>query len=128
MLQLRPKSMLFTIWNKTYWKVFLYKLWSDETKLEYLGHNDKKFVWRHQVDAFILKYTISILKHERQNVMFWGYFSAKIARNLVRLNYQKKDYWEVLDINLKASIRNLKLKQDWIFIHDYNPKQPFILI
>lgn len=35
---------------------------------------------------------------------------------------EKEDYYEILDVSLKVSIRNVKLKHDWSFILDTDPK------
>lgn len=48
-------------------------LWSDETKLDLFGHNDKTTIWSKR-GIYNLKYTILTVKHCEVNIMPWSFF------------------------------------------------------
>ncbi len=52
-------------------------LWSDETKIQLLGINSTRCVWRRRNAAYDPNNTIPTVKHGGGNIMFWGCFSAK---------------------------------------------------
>ncbi|KAI3363698.1 hypothetical protein L3Q82_001200 [Scortum barcoo] len=47
--------------DKTFWRKVL---WSDETKIELLGHNAQQYVWRRKGEAFNPKNTMPTVKHK----------------------------------------------------------------
>ena len=49
-------------------------LWTDETKLELVGHMDQRYVWRAKGQAYDQKNTIPTVKHEGGSLMMWGGF------------------------------------------------------
>ena len=51
-------------------------LWSNETKKELFGHNDQKYVWRREGEAFNPKNTKPTIKHGGVSIMVWGCFVA----------------------------------------------------
>ena len=51
-------------------------LWSDETKIELFGHNDRCYIWRKTWEACKLKNTIPTVKHRGGSIMLWGCFAA----------------------------------------------------
>uniref|UniRef100_A0AAZ3RVZ9 Transposase n=1 Tax=Oncorhynchus tshawytscha TaxID=74940 RepID=A0AAZ3RVZ9_ONCTS len=53
-------------------------LWSDETKIQLLGLNAKRHVWRKPG-------TIPTVKHDGGSIMLWGCLSAAGTGRLVRI-------------------------------------------
>ena len=74
-----------------YAKIFLDKestfydciVWSNETKIELLGHNEVKMIWQNRGEAFLPKNTIPTVKHGGGNIMLWGCFGSNFTENLV---------------------------------------------
>ncbi len=60
-------------------------LWSDETKIQLLGINSTRCVWRRRNAAYEPKNTIPTVKHGGGNIMLWGCFSAKGTGQLHRI-------------------------------------------
>ena len=104
-----------------YWKNIL---WSDETKIELFGHNDRKHVWRRTGQAYLPKNTVPTVKHGGGSIMIWGCFSANGTGALCKIDgiMKKEDYAAILDENLKSSARSLQLGRHWIFQQDNDPK------
>ena len=78
-------------------------LWSDETKIELFGLNDKHHVWRKPV-------TIPTVKDGGGNITLWGCFSAVETVRLVRIEGKMNGtkYREILDENLLQSAQDLR--------------------
>ena len=53
----------------TFWKNVL---WSDKTKIELFGHNDHRYVWRKEWEAYKLANTIPTVKHGGGSIILWG--------------------------------------------------------
>ena len=73
-------------------------LWSDETKIEHIGLNDKRHVWRKPG-------TILIMKHGGDSIMLWGYISVAGIGRLVRIEGKMNGamHREILDESLLQS-------------------------
>ena len=86
-------------------------LWSDETKIELFGVNQKKYVWRRPGTEFAPRNTIPTVKHGGGSIMLWGCFSAEGTGELVRVQgiMDGDQYRQILDENLFKSARDLKL-------------------
>ena len=55
-------------------------MWSDETKIELLGLNSTRHVWRKKKDEYNPKNTIPPVKHAGGNSILWGSFVAFLQR------------------------------------------------
>ena len=99
-------------------------LWSDETKIELFGLNDKRHVWRKPGTAHHLANTIPTVKHGGGSIMLWGCFSAAGTGRLVRIEGKMNAamYREILDENLLQSALDLRLGRRFTFQQDNDPK------
>ncbi|KAK3544073.1 hypothetical protein QTP86_001044 [Hemibagrus guttatus] len=99
-------------------------IWSDETKIELFGKNSTCCAWRRKNAELHPKNTIPTVKHGGGNIMLWGWFSAKGPGRLIRVKERMNGamYREILSKNLLPSARALKMKRDWVFQHDNDPK------
>ena len=79
-------------------------LWSDETKIELFGLNDKRHIWRKPG-------TIPTVKHGGGSIMLWGCSSAAGKGSLVRIEGKMNGakYREILDENLFQTAQCLRL-------------------
>jgi hypothetical protein len=75
-------------------------LWSDETKIELFGLNDKLHIWRKTG-------TIHMVKHGGGSIMMWGGFSAAGTGRLARI--EGKMTKEIFNENLLQSTPDLRL-------------------
>ena len=91
--------------------------WSDETKIELLGLNAKRHIWRKLG-------TIPMMKHGGGSIMLWGCFSVAGTGILVRIEAKmnRAKYREILDENLLQSTQDLRLGRRFTFQQDNNPK------
>ncbi|KAL0203521.1 hypothetical protein M9458_001539, partial [Cirrhinus mrigala] len=92
-------------------------LWSDETKIEHIGLNAKRHVWKKPGTAHHPANTIPTVKHGGGSIMLWGCFSAAGTRRLVRIEgkINAAMYRDILDENLLQSALDL-------FQQDNDPK------
>jgi transposase len=104
-----------------YWKKII---WSDETKIELFGHNQNRYVWRQVNQAHKEKYTKPTVKHGGGSLMFWGCVSFHGTGNLVKVEGRMDSvyYQQILNENLHASARKLKMGRNFQFQHDNDPK------
>ena len=73
--------------------------------------------------AFDPKYTIPTIKHPK-SLMVWGCITADGVGRLVRIEgtMDRFKYVDILQNNLKASAKELKLGRSWTFQQDSDPK------
>ncbi len=99
-------------------------LWTDETKIELVGLNCKRYVWRKPGTAHHQSNTVPTVKHGGGSIMLWGCFSAAGTGRLVaiegKMNAAK--YREILDENLLQSAQDLRLGRRFTFQQDNDPK------
>ncbi|KAI4889964.1 hypothetical protein NFI96_005605 [Prochilodus magdalenae] len=99
-------------------------LWSDETKIELIGLNSTRRVWRTKNDEYHPKNTIPAVKHGGGSIMLWGCFSAHGTGRLhcIKERMTGAMYCKILGNNLLPSVRALKMGRGWVFQHDDDPK------
>uniref|UniRef100_A0A8C4TFN6 Transposase Tc1-like domain-containing protein n=1 Tax=Erpetoichthys calabaricus TaxID=27687 RepID=A0A8C4TFN6_ERPCA len=99
-------------------------LWSDETKIELLGVNARRHVWRKPGTAHHQANTIPTVKHGGGSIMLWGCCSAAGTGRLVRIKGKMTAamYRDILDENLLQSALDLRLGRRFIFQQDNDPK------
>ena len=99
-------------------------LWSDETKMELFGVNQKKYVWRESGGEWDPDKTVPTVKHGRGSVMLWGCFAAAGTGRLVKIDgiMNGEKYREILEENLLTSASDLKLRRNFKFQQDNDPK------
>ncbi len=99
-------------------------LWSDETKFELFGHKCKRYVWHKNNTAHHQRNTIPTVKHGGGSITLWGCFSSAGTGALVKVEgiMNSSIYQSILAQNLQASARKLKMKRNFMFQHDNNPK------
>ena len=99
-------------------------LWSYETKMELFGLNAKCYIWRKPNTAHHPKKTIPTVKHGCASIMLWGCFSSAGTGALVGIEGKMDGakYSEILEENLLASTRKLKLGRKFTFQHNNDLK------
>lgn len=115
-------------WAKKYesWTLEDWKrvLWSDETKVNLFGSDGVTHVWRKAGDADKAKYCKPTVKHGGGHRMVWACMSWKgvgnfeIIDGIMNSNY----YRDILDRNLLASKRKLRLVNNFTFQQDGDSK------
>ena len=103
-------------------------LWTDETKVELFGRNTQRHVWRKNGTAHQHQHLIPTVKHGGGCIMVWGCFAASGPGQLAIINgkMNSKVYQDVLQENLRPSVRQLKLKRGWMLQQDNDPKHTSI--
>ncbi|KAG2457325.1 TCB1 transposase, partial [Polypterus senegalus] len=99
-------------------------LWSDETKIELFGVNDRYHVWRKPGTAHHQANTIPTVKHGGGSIMLWGCFSAAGTGRIVMIKGKMTAamYRDILKENLLQSALDLRLGRWFIFQQDNDPK------
>lgn len=115
-------------WAKAHvnWTVHQWKsvLWSDETKINLFGSDGITRIWRKSGDRLKKKNLLPTVKHGGGSIMVWGCFNHKGVGNLHVIEgiMTKEVYLDLLQTNLIASKKKLRLKNDFIFQQDGDPK------
>ncbi|KAK1788828.1 hypothetical protein P4O66_002638 [Electrophorus voltai] len=95
----------------------------DENKIELFGINSTRCVWRQRNAGYDPKNTIPTVKQRWKHSAF-GCFSATGTEILQGIEGLMNGamYSRILNENLLASARTLKIGRGWVFQHDNDPK------
>ena len=99
-------------------------VWTDETKFQLFGHNNRNHVWRKDGKAYLPKNTVLTVKFFGGSIMIWGCFSAKGVSKISIIDDKRnaQKYKQILQGNLMSSVGSLELPSDYIFRQDNDPK------
>ncbi|MBN3293577.1 TCB1 transposase, partial [Polypterus senegalus] len=107
---------------EVYWKNVL---WTDETKIELFGLNEKRYVWRKETTAFQHKNLIPFVKHGGVSIMVWACFAASGASSYLIFidgTMHSELYQRILKENVRKSVHELNLERRLVMQQDNNPK------
>ncbi|KAG2458113.1 TCB1 transposase, partial [Polypterus senegalus] len=104
-----------------YWKNVL---WTDETKIELFGLNEKRYVWRKENTAFQHKNLIPSVKHGGGSIMVWACCAASGPGRLAFIDgtMNSELYQRILKENVRTSVHELNLKRRWVMQQDNDPQ------
>uniref|UniRef100_A0A8C5PUM9 Transposase Tc1-like domain-containing protein n=1 Tax=Leptobrachium leishanense TaxID=445787 RepID=A0A8C5PUM9_9ANUR len=104
-----------------YWQNIL---WTDETKIELFGKNTQHYVWRKKGTAHQHQNLIPTVKHGRGSIMVWGCFAASGPGRIVVIDgkINSRVYQDILQENVRPSVRQLKLCRGCVMQQDNDPK------
>lgn len=99
-------------------------LFSDESKYCIFGIKGRKIVWRKACTALNKENLMPTVKHGGGGIMIWGCMASGGVGNLqfIESTMDKYDYLNILKRNLKQSAENLRLGDEFYFMHDNDPK------
>ncbi len=100
-----------------YWN---HVLWSDETKINFIGSDSVKRVWRQPSEEYKDKFVLPTVKHGGGSVMVWGCMSAAGTGELqfIEGTMNAKMYCDILKQSIIPSLR--RLGRSAVFQHDNN--------
>jgi len=100
-------------------------IWSDETKINRLGSDGRKWCWKKPRDLLQDRHVQPTVKFGGGNIMVWGCMTAKGIGHLCKIDgrMDSKLYVEILNDLLHQSADYYGIKgDDFIFQHDNDPK------
>ena len=110
-------------WTVEDWKRVL---WSDETKINWIGSDGKVYVWKQQGESVSDRTTIPTVKHGGgNNLMVWGCMGWNGVGKLIEVQgkMDAKQYCEILEDGLVESFEELEVEEgERIFQQDNDPK------
>ncbi|GFW52867.1 transposable element Tc1 transposase [Trichonephila clavipes] len=107
--------------TNNFWKKVIF---SDESKFNIFGSDDRCTVWRKPNTALNPKNLRPTVRHGGGSVMVWGCMASNGAGNLVFIDgiMDHKLYIDILNNNLKESAKKLGLDGNFIFQQDNDPE------
>ena len=108
-----------------YWTVDDWKrvIWSDETKINRLGSDGRKWIWKKKGDNRLTdRHVQGTVKFGGGNLMIWGCMSAEGVGYTCRIDYRMdaKVYMDILDDYLLPTIDYYDLEKDNIIFQQDN--------
>lgn len=79
-------------------------LWAEKNKIELFGHNQRRYVWRRNGEAFVEKNTLPTVKHGGGSMMLWGCVAAGGTGNIVQVERRMDStkYQEIPEANVHS--------------------------
>lgn len=107
--------------NQAFWNNVIF---SDESKYNIHGSDGRQKVWRKPNTELNIENVNATVKHGGGSVMVWGCMSAAGIGKLsfIETTMDSKGYLNILQQNLLESARQLGIRNDFIFMHDNDPK------
>ena len=126
----KAKRYAFAL-SKKYWTVEDWKrvVWSDETKINRVGSDGRKWVWKKQGEGLSDRLVEGTLKHGRGSLMFWGCFGWKGTGHSCKID-GKMDadlYVEIIEDELINSLYHWDYSIDDFAWHDIPDSIEYIL-
>lgn len=123
----RRQRMDFAIryqhWTKEDWKCII---WSDETKINRLGPDGRKWVWKKPGErALTDRFVQGTMKYGGGSLMMWGCMTAQGVGHACRIDggMDAALYTSILNDELMKTMKDYRLDQDsTLFQHDNDPK------
>lgn len=109
-------------WTPDDWKRVI---WSDETKINRFGSDGRQWAWAKPGEALSERLVKKTVKGGGGSVYVWGCFGWNGVGRIVKIEgkMDADQYIRILDNNLKASIKELKMRREKpIFQQDNDPK------
>ena len=99
-------------------------LWTDETTVELFGRNMQTVEWSKKGIAHQHQNLIPTVKYGGGSIMVWGCFAGSGAGQLAIIDGKMNSqvYQDILQENVKLSVRQLKLNRSWVMQQDNDPK------
>jgi len=98
-------------------------LWSDETKINLMGSDGRRYVRRPPNQELLPKFTIKTIKHGGGNIKLWGAFSWYGVGPIywIRNTMDQKEYVHILE-NIMLPYAKDNMPLIWKFQSDNDPK------
>ena len=109
-------------WTVEDWKRVI---WSDETKINRYGSDEKQWVWKQAGQGLIDREVQGTVKFGGGNIMVWGCMGWEGVGRLAEVEgrMDATQYVDILENNLLPSMEELEISaEEFIFQQDNNPK------
>src|SRR5690242_19253804 len=109
-------------WTVDDWRRVVF---SDETKVNRIGSDGRKWVWKKPGSQLNYNHVLPTIKHGGGSMMVWGCFTAQGIGNLVRIHdtLNAALYVDILKEDFLGTLEWYGLeKDDIVFQHDNDPK------
>lgn len=100
-------------------------IWSDETKINRMGSDGKRYVWKAPGEGLSKRTVQPTVKHGGGSTMVWGCMTSKGVGRMCVVDgiMDATKYVRILDTNLEATARDQRmLRTGFLFQQDGDPK------